>query len=91
MSFDNDWKPARFVVFAELTENSHPNADDKGYRYRVYLSGRRMDTLRDAEVAIKENVELMGKRFDETGLIDWGKAAKREYAIYECTEWKRVK
>ena len=83
MTFDNDWKPSKYVVFAELTENSHPSVKDKGYRYPVRLTGRRIDTIEDAEQAIKDDIAAIANPNTFGGLIDWGKSAPREYAIFE--------
>lgn len=79
MVFEN-WTPSRYAVFAELTANSAPSAKDKGYRYRV--TGR-MDTVEDAKRAIQDDIKANANPDTFGGLIDWGKAAPREYAIFE--------
>lgn len=88
----------KFLVIAQLTENS-PGGRDKGYRYIVREPimnaeqfpgvdagrGDYAETLDQAKARIECEKKTLANRYDASGLIDWGKAAAREYAIFEVS------
>lgn len=87
MAFEN-YQPPRFWVVAELTSGDRWN---KGYRYRVRgRDGARIKTIDDAQDAIKADIEANAKPNTYGGLIDWGTASPREYAIYDLRTSERV-
>lgn len=80
---NGDWLPAPYQVFAELTEGPH-----KGYRWHV-KPAYRLNTLADAERAVKEDLADRIRPESFGGLINWGTMTPCAYAIFE-TNPKRV-
>lgn len=89
-----------FLVVAQLTEETSPG-HGKGHRYNVMAhedhvageTGRGVfcTTIEQARNRIAADIKIMSRRSDESGLIDWGTMAAREYAIFPVTFGDEVK
>lgn len=84
-------KPSgNFIVIAEFTEDTSPG-HGKGMRHIVRESyedtndqgkGTFCNTVEQARNRIAADKRIMSQGTDASGLINWGKMAAREYAIF---------
>lgn len=78
---DLSGKPWRYVIAVPVMHPDFDKLSEADFRAK-YGYGDTCRTLEEAKARLQADMDMAKATTDKTGLINWGKGPKREYAIF---------